>query len=53
MGCWPATHVGAETKVVLLLAAYDKSEDPSARRQQKEIELARRRVTDWQQRRRS
>jgi phage-related protein len=28
-------------KVILLLAAYDKSEDPSAKRQQKEIELAR------------
>jgi phage-related protein len=40
-------------KVVLLLAAYDKGEDPSAKRQQKEIELARRRLTDWQQRRRS
>ncbi len=38
-------------KVVLLLAAYDKSEDPSAKRQHKEIELARRRLTDWQQRR--
>jgi phage-related protein len=40
-------------KVILLLAAHDKSEDPSAKRQQKVIELARRRVTDWQQRRRS
>jgi phage-related protein len=39
-------------KVILLLAAYDKSEDPSAKRQQKEIELARRRLTDWQQRHR-
>lgn len=38
-------------KVILLLAAYDKSEDPSAKRQQKEIELARRRLADWQQRR--
>jgi putative component of toxin-antitoxin plasmid stabilization module len=39
-------------KVILLLAGYDKSEDPSAKRQQKEIELARRRLTDWQQRQR-
>jgi hypothetical protein len=36
--------------VILLLAAYDKSEDPSGKRQQKEIELACRRLTDWQQR---
>ncbi len=35
-------------KVILLLAAYDKSEDPSARRQNEEIALARRRLTDWQ-----
>src|SRR2546421_5062814 len=35
-------------KVILLIAAYDKSEDPSAIRQQKEIELARRRLTDGQ-----
>jgi len=39
-------------KVILLLAAYDKSEDPSPKRQTKEIELAHRRLTDWQQRRR-
>ncbi|MEA2634233.1 MAG: hypothetical protein QOH92_1000 [Chloroflexota bacterium] len=39
-------------KVILLLAAYDKGEDPSSKRQQKEIELARRRLTDWQQRQR-
>jgi phage-related protein len=37
-------------KVILLLAAYNKSEDPSAKREQKEIDLARRRLTDWQQR---
>ncbi len=37
-------------KVILLLAAYDKSEDPSAKRQNKEIELARRRLTDRQRR---
>ncbi len=34
-------------KVILLLAAHDKGEDPSAKRQNKEIELARRRLTDW------
>ena len=39
-------------KVILVLAGYDKSEDPSPKRQQKEIELARRRLTDWQQRQR-
>ena len=39
-------------KVILLLAAYDKGEDPSAKRQNEEIELARRRLSDWQQRRR-
>ena len=38
-------------KVILLLAAYDKGKDPSAKRQNKEIELARRRLSDWQQRR--
>jgi len=39
-------------RVILLLAAYDKSEDPSAKRQLKEIELARRRLTAWQHRQR-
>ncbi len=39
-------------KFILLLAAYDKGQDPSAKRQQKEIERARRRLSDWQQRRR-
>ena len=39
-------------RVILLLAVYDKSEDPSAKRQQKEMELARRRLKDWQQRHR-
>jgi hypothetical protein len=34
--------------VILLLAAYNKSEDLSAKRQQTEIELARRRLKDWQ-----
>lgn len=39
-------------KVVLLLAAYDKGQDPSAKRQNKEIELARRRLIDWQRQQR-
>lgn len=38
-------------RVVLLLAAYDKRADPSRRRQQQEIALARLRLTDWQRRR--
>ena len=37
-------------KLILLLAAYDKGRDPSAKRQKKEIDLARRRLTDWQRR---
>jgi len=37
-------------KVILILAAYDKSEDPSEKRQNAEIALARRRLTDWRQR---
>jgi phage-related protein len=37
-------------KVILLLGAYDKGQDPSAKRQNKEIELARRRLIDWQRR---
>jgi phage-related protein len=39
-------------KVILILAAYDKSEDPSEKRQNAEIALARRRLTDWRQRQR-
>lgn len=37
------------SKVVLLLAGYDKGADPSAKRQQKEIGLARRHLTAWQE----
>lgn len=36
--------------VVLLLAAYDKGTDPSPRRQRHEIDLARRRLHDYQAR---
>lgn len=37
-------------KVVLLLGGYDKGEDPSPKRQQKEIEEARRRLVKWKRR---
>jgi hypothetical protein len=37
-------------KVVLLLNGYDKGEDPSGRRQQREIRLARRRLEEFRQR---
>jgi hypothetical protein len=37
-------------RLVLLLAAYDKGEDPSPRRQNAEIALARERLRDWQRR---
>jgi hypothetical protein len=37
-------------KIVLLLNGYDKGADPSARRQQREIALARRRLTEFQER---
>jgi phage-related protein len=37
-------------KVVLILAAYDKSEDSPVKRQNAEIALARRRLDDWQKR---
>ena len=40
-------------KVVLLVGGYDKGEDPSARRQQKEIEVARKRLADWKRRKTS
>lgn len=36
-------------KVVLLLSGYDKGEDPSARRQQREIAGARKALRAWQQ----
>ncbi len=35
-------------RLILLLAAYDKGEDPSPRRQNAEIALARARLRDWQ-----
>jgi hypothetical protein len=38
-------------RLILLLAAYDKGEDPSPRRQNAEIALARSRFRDWQHRR--
>lgn len=38
-------------RLILLLAAHDKGADPSARRQNAEIALARARLRDWQRRR--
>jgi len=35
-------------RLILLLAAYDKGENPSPRRQNTEIALARARLRDWQ-----
>jgi putative component of toxin-antitoxin plasmid stabilization module len=40
-------------KLILLLGGYDKAKDPSRKRQQAEIETARRRLTDWRRRQRS
>lgn len=37
-------------KLVLLLAGYDKAKDPSPRRQQREIAIARERLQDWKAR---
>lgn len=37
----------SEGRLILLLGAYDKGDDPSDRRQRKEIAVARRRLTDW------
>ena len=34
-------------RIVLLVGGYDKGEDPSKRRQQAEIEVARERLADW------
>jgi hypothetical protein len=39
-------------KLILLLGGYDKGEDTSVRRQNAEIELARKRLKDWRQRQR-
>jgi putative component of toxin-antitoxin plasmid stabilization module len=35
-------------KLILLLGGYDKAEDPSAKRQQSEIEEASRRLRAWE-----
>jgi hypothetical protein len=40
-------------KLVLLLAGYDKSADPSDRREEREIELARKRLAEYRGRQRS
>jgi phage-related protein len=37
-------------RVILLLGGYDKGRDPSSRRQQREIETARRRLVDFRRR---
>jgi hypothetical protein len=37
-------------RIILLLGGYDKGTDPSAKRQQKEIATARKRLTDFRQR---
>ena len=39
------------SRIILLLAAYDKGADPSKRRQQREIATARRRLRDFRSRR--
>lgn len=39
-------------KVVLLLGGYDKGADPSPRRQNEEIAVARRRLAEWRRRQR-
>jgi len=40
-------------RVILLLAGYDKGADPSRKRQQREIDVARRRLADFQARERA
>ena len=40
-------------RVVLLLAGYDKGAEPSRKRQQREIDVARRRLADFQARERA
>ena len=37
-------------RLILLLGGYDKGRDPSPRRQEREIALARSRLTDWRAR---
>lgn len=39
-------------KIVLLLAGYDKGADPSKKHENKEIQLARKRLTEFKLRRR-
>jgi hypothetical protein len=39
------------SRVILLLAAYDKGADPSKKRQQREIATARRRLREFRSRR--
>jgi hypothetical protein len=38
-------------KLILLLAGYDKAKDPSPKRQEMEIRLARKRLEEWRHRR--
>jgi hypothetical protein len=45
-------HAHSE-KLILLLAGYDKARDPSSKRQETEIQLARKRLEDWRRRRTS
>jgi len=40
-------------RVVLLLGGYDKGKNPSPKRQRQEIDVARRRLTDFRRRRRA
>lgn len=40
------------SRVVLLLGGYDKGKDPSERRQQREIGVARKHLADWRRRQR-
>lgn len=37
-------------RVVLLVGGYDKAKDPSSKRQQREIEVARARLRGWKTR---
>jgi hypothetical protein len=42
-----------DDRVILLLGGYDKGRFPTKKKQQREIELARSRLSDWGQRERS
>jgi hypothetical protein len=46
---WCLCHAHGQ-RLILLLAGYDKGEQPSPRRQQAEIDLARTRLAEWQRR---